>query len=232
MIKRYFNKKVLCMVLGLFLVVIACCVNIVIGGFLLLLGGANIFMFYVYRSKIPNIFRESKRDYDGLIIGSKSISKGEEEKMLCVSFDRSLQMSRLILERMYSFLKKDGKVTFYINLYKDRIKGINPSDIYYLHRVTVSELGIKFFRVKYFFPLLANPVYAFNYLIWIINGEGVRRKKEKEISDIIEWIVSTKLFCEERELKAEFLLYGKRENIIRIKEAAGVGDAVVLTAME
>ena len=52
-------------------------------------------------------FQIGKRDYDGLIIGSKSISKGEEEKMLCVSFDRSLQMSRLILERMYSFLKKD-----------------------------------------------------------------------------------------------------------------------------
>lgn len=222
MIKKYLNKKVVCIILGLFFVGMVCCVNIIIGGLLILLFVENVLVFYVYRSKVPDIFRVSKRDYEGLLIGSKNISEKSEEDLLCVSFDRSLQMNRLILERMYSFLKIGGKVTFHINLCKDRISGINPPDIYYLHRVTVSELGIKFSRIKYFFPLLVNPVYTFNYLIWAISGEGVRRKNEKEISDIIEWVVSAKSFCEERELQAVFRLYGKQEDIMRIRDAIGV----------
>lgn len=177
----------------------------------------NYFVFIKCHNIIPDIFKSTKRNYSKIIIGSKYFRTEKDDELIFTAYKRSFQINEIILKRMYSFLAENGSVHFLVDVSMDPINGINPPDIYFLHKVTITELNIKLYKIRYYFPLLINPLYFIKSLLWGKKESfSIRKRTENELLQIVSWIIDTQIFCYERNIMCEFTFYGLQDDIIYI----------------
>lgn len=179
-----------------------------------------------YHNLVPNIFRDDKRNYQELLIGSEKIPRTakNDDTLYCLAYKRSLQADICIMERMYSFLSPSGTLRLFYNLDADKVDGIYPVDIYYLHGVTMNELGIRHQKIRYYFPFFMNPFYAIEYFFWDRGGFcfGNQRQIQNDIAKLKEYLEYISEFANQRNIKLVIELQGSQETCRRIKEVISV----------
>jgi hypothetical protein len=127
----------------------------------------------------PNIFKEERRNFDYLLIGSTKLwhyvrqvhcnEYKDNQVMSFAFFKRSLYAVYLILQHMFSWLKENGTVIVAIDIDECQREGIdklNYSDFRFLHPVTIKEIGVKFWKFKRIVPLLFYPVFSIRYFFY------------------------------------------------------------------
>ena len=184
------------------------------------------YFFNEYHNLVPNIFQDEQRNFRELKMGSERISEAERkaDTLYCLAYKRSLQADICILERMYSFLSSSGSIHISYNLNTDDVEGIHPVDIYYLHSVTMNELGIRYQKFRYYFPFWTSPIYSIGYFLWRRKGiclgkcKSVQQNMER-VAEYLEYISS---FVDKRCLRLEIELKGRDEDLKKMEKVLSV----------
>lgn len=188
-------------------------INIWISLFLFLVLGLDVVLFLLYKEMVPDIFRDDKRNYEALNIGSaKKYLPKQDTKMNIYAPNRSIYSSFLILQRLHSFVKQKGDINIYFDFNTDTVEKISTSDMYFLHPITLNEIGIPNNIVTYYFPILVAPIYSMKFLLWRLLGISLQFNQVKKnlikINEIERYIESVISFCLERELNVTiYFLY-------------------------
>lgn len=222
--------------------VIAGLLSIIYGLFLL-----NIAVRRKFYALVPNVLRDSNRNYCELVFGSTSAwshynlrsvdAAQEKDKVLSFAFyRRSLIASKLILLRYHSYLKGGGKVVLHLEKEQKHgsVESLSPADIVYLHPVTISILGIQGLQKRMKFPLFHYPRYICGFIlnsIPIFRSTSFSRVKnskpddwtlspdvEGKWSDTILWIYR---FCCDRDIEFEVKFIVSRSGTVGCKKFYG-----------
>lgn len=208
--RKLFNKKTIYLILILFFVGVICITNAILGIAILGLFLMNLYFLFCYKKKVPNIFNNCNRDYEMLFIGSSYLI--DNKKILnCCAYNRSLEMDFEILKRLYSFLSKNGEVCISYNFKYDKLKGINPNDIYYLHSVTMEELNISNQKVRYYLPFFISPMYSLKFWRWEKGKKIYEKEKNNDIQELQNYLIQIGEFVTEREIRTHIFINGIEE---------------------
>ncbi len=123
---------------------------------------ASVDLLFFFSRKIYNkhkskfgisLLHNLKRDYEQLILGriASGIYDNDKNHLNLQNYCRNFYTDILIMERFYSFLRKDGKVVFNIENDKYYLTDENISifDAFLLHRVTVYKKNKYIYKYVY-----------------------------------------------------------------------------------
>ncbi|MBT63408.1 MAG: hypothetical protein CML13_09385 [Puniceicoccaceae bacterium] len=175
-----------------------------------------------------DIMTDLRRNFDVMVLGSTRVWACAHQKKLC-SIDnqkqivfalptRTVEGDWLILQRMHSYLKKDGLVLFPIDLGDPnlRIKGLGYAELNLLHPVTLEARNLNVNERK-----LGNPVWHYSQYTrvflytWVqsyfykflpyLSSLRIRKLKARNIDEKIQSSVDflrlAAGFCQERSIR-------------------------------
>ena len=188
---------------------------LVLLGFLLLVNS-----FVVKLSLNANsYFQFNSRNFDSLILGStyvwKAIRKNKYNHRNTISFafyGRNIFISFLILKHVFSFLKKNGKILFFIDLNNDLIdnKKLSYVDKLIMHDISLKKLMLK--RAPHFysvFPIFFQFIFSCKLMISLFLNKN--SSQELNYESISTFASKINEFCQTRQLRLHlvFINYNK-----------------------
>lgn len=185
-------------------------INIIMGciDVILIIATLSVIKYkYYLRTVIPDIHGNLKRNYDYMILGNRNIDIDVSKNSLDLrNYKRNIYTDILVMERFYSFLKKNAEIKFYIDRNDEKVfheKRISKFDYEFLHRVTLMEHNISQVSFKY---KIYKIIVAIKFLF--VNKNFVKRKSTlkalNKIDNQVEQYV--KSFCEKRNLNYKFII--------------------------
>ena len=154
-----------------------------------------------YLKKFPGTVDSKIRNYDYMLLGTLGHPDSCGVCLNLCGVNRNFYTDWLLVERYYSFLKKEGEIIVkasggrgYFNS-----KKINRFDIPALHEVTLWENGIDCRGKQYNSILVGNQILFLIYVVLsFIKGKNVPSMQNKEFQEMV-------FFCKERHISLKVI---------------------------
>jgi hypothetical protein len=210
-------------------------------------------------TKPPNIFTETHRNFRFLLLGSTKIWKNMDvekvnrktnHKIISFAFyKRNLYTDFFVLQRMFSYLEKNGTVIITIDL--DDHKQFSSEKLTYadyriLHPLTLHIHNFKVGKLRKKYPLFFYPVFSLGYIVnkagkkFFKTGERLTRPA-KVLNDNIVPLTHEKLitrigemvqFCYERELNVKVACLAHSKNAVHTFREIGDRIRIIHPALK
>lgn len=155
--------------------------------------------------KNPGTFRETRRNFDVLVIGEMYDVRGIIEKnKTYLQFDapnRSLFASFLILQGKFSWLNEGkGKCIILCRKSNEKENKISMFDIPFLHRIIINKYKLKRTQAELNYPLFYHPLLVLQFFFGKkYNTSTVQKCPLSEIEN----------FCAQRDIEFEYRVISK-----------------------